>query len=251
LFISGVTGLLIILALVAFYAGIQNTLAGGGSFITFPTLLLAGLDPIGANMTSTAALFPCQITSGVAGRQHVAGVPSVPFRTLVVVSLIGGVVGAGLLMITPPVFFARLVPWLVMFATAMFAWGSFGRRAESSQRTISPQVVVGLQSLIAVYGGYFGGGIGFLMLAALTMAGQSVRNASATKNALAMVMNASAVAIFLFSGKVAWHIAAVMAVAAVAGAACGSWLLHRLHEQYLRGFVVLVGTALTIWLFVR
>jgi hypothetical protein len=242
---------LIILALVAFYAGIQNTLAGGGSFITFPTLLLAGLDPIGANMTSTVALFPCQITSGVAGRQHVAGVPPVRFRTLVVVSLIGGVIGALLLLITPPTFFARLVPWLVMFATVMFAWGSFGKRAGQSHRAISPRLVVGLQSLIAVYGGYFGGGIGFLMLAALTMAGQTVRAAGATKNALAMVMNASAVVIFLFSGKVAWHMAAVMAVAAVAGAACGAWLLHRLPEKYLRAFVVLVGATLTVWLFVR
>lgn len=243
--------MLFLLALVAFYAGVQNTLAGGGSFITFPTLLLAGLDPIAANMTSTVALFPCQITSGWAGRRLAEGVPPVTFRTLALLSLAGGIVGALLLLITPPTFFARLVPWLVLFATSMFAWGSFGRKTGPASQPIPSSVLISAQSLIAVYGGYFGGGIGFLMLAALTMAGQQVRAAGATKNALAMMMNASAVVIFLFSGKVAWLNAGVMAVAAVAGAWCGSWLLHRLPEKYLRGFIVLVGIVLTVWLFVR
>ncbi|WP_374350424.1 sulfite exporter TauE/SafE family protein [Chitinimonas sp.] len=240
-----------LLALVAFYAGIQNTLAGGGSFITFPTLLLAGLDPIAANITSTVALFPCQITSGLAGRKLVEGVPPVPFRWLVLVSLLGGIAGALLLLITPPTFFAKLVPWLVLFATTMFAWGSFGRRSVAAQRKLAPKWVLGIQGLIAIYGGYFGGGIGFLMLAMLTLAGLGVRAAGASKNMLAMVMNASAVLIFLGSGQVVWHIAATMAVAAVVGASCGNWLLHRLPERYLRIFIVLVGSVLTVWLFVR
>jgi len=104
---------------------------------------------------------------------------------------------------------------------------------------------------IAIYGGYFGGGIGFLMIAALTIAGQSVRMSVATKNALAAAMNASAVAIFAFSPLINWPAAATLAAGGVLGGLSGSWLLHRLPEKLLRGFVVVVGVVLTIWLFVR
>jgi uncharacterized membrane protein YfcA len=120
--------LLALIAAAGLYAGIQNALAGGGSFITFPALLLAGLNPLAANMSSTIALFPSQITSALAGRKLVGGVGPVPFRHLFVVSLIGGVLGALLLLSTPVSIFTRLVPWLVLFATSVFAWGSFRRK---------------------------------------------------------------------------------------------------------------------------
>jgi uncharacterized membrane protein YfcA len=113
------------------------------------------------------------------------------------------------------------------------------------------QFVATMQAAIAIYGGYFGGGIGFLMLAALTLAGQHVRMASATKNALAMAMNASAVLIFAFSPLVNWPAALALGAGGIVGGLSGSWLLHRLPEKALRGFVVVVGVALTIWLFVR
>ncbi|MBV8467202.1 MAG: sulfite exporter TauE/SafE family protein, partial [Burkholderiales bacterium] len=98
---------------------------------------------------------------------------------------------------------------------------------------------------------YFGGGIGFLMLAALTIAGQQVRMANATKNVLAMAMNASAVVIFVFSGQIAWLEAFALGVGGIGGALLGNWLMHRLPEKVLRGFVVIIGAALTVWLFVR
>src|SRR3982751_1308511 len=114
------------LFVVAIWAGIQNALAGGGTFVTFPTLLMAGMDPRAANITSTIALFPGQVTTGWAGRSLVAGAERLSFRALAIISLIGGVGGAFLLLETPPAVFAAMVPWLVLAATLLFAWSSFG-----------------------------------------------------------------------------------------------------------------------------
>jgi uncharacterized protein len=102
-----------ILILASFWAGIQNALAGGGSFITLPSLMLTGMDARAANITSAVALFPAQIATGWTGRRHVEGAAGLSFRVLVTISLVGGAVGAVLLLVTPPTFFARLVPWLV------------------------------------------------------------------------------------------------------------------------------------------
>src|SRR5476649_997871 len=122
--------IVLMIAAAGFFAGVQNALAGGGSFITFPALLLAGLNPLAANMTSTIAMFPSQTTSAVAGRKLVGDVGTLTFRDLFIISLVGGVLGAILLLNTPATFFARLVPWLILFATSVFAWGSFRRKAE-------------------------------------------------------------------------------------------------------------------------
>ena len=161
-------------------------------------------------------------------------------------------IGAVLLLVTPASIFERLVPWLVLFATAVFAWGSFGRkRSDTPAVTLGPAGAAVAQLLIAIYGGYFGGGIGFLMLAALSLAGLSTRNAAATKNVLAGVMNASAVVIFAFSPHVHWPSAAVLCAGALAGGLCGAWLLNRVDETALRLAIVAIGVALTIGLFLR
>ena len=242
---------LLLIAVAGFYAGMQNVLAGGGSFITFPALLLVGLNPLAANMTSTIALFPSQITSAIAGRSLLSNVGTVSFRRLFLVSCLGGVCGAFLLLNTPATFFARLVPWLVLFATSTFAWGSFRRKPLHVVHAVPPSLLVAIQACIAVYGGYFGGGIGFLMLAALTVAGLPVRAATANKNVLAMAMNASAVLIFVFSKLVNWPAVVALGLGGIGGGIAGSWLMLRVPEKLLRGFVVMVGTILTVWLFIR
>jgi uncharacterized membrane protein YfcA len=242
---------LIALGFAAFFAGAQNALAGGGSFVTLPALMLTGLDARAANITSTVALFPGQITGGLAGRGLVQGVGTLPFSALMMISLGGGVVGALLLLATPADFFAAMVPYLVLFATSVFAWGSFLRKPGAVAKPLPPRPAALIQFGIAIYGGYFGGGIGFLMLAILTMAGVAMRNAGAMKNILAGAMNASAVLVFMFSPEVAWLQAAIVAVTAMAGGLVGAWLLKRVNEKLLRGFVVLVGIALTIGLFLR
>ena len=242
---------LILIALAGVYAGMQNALAGGGSFITFPVLLLAGLNPLAANMSSTIALFPSQITSAFAGRRLVEGVGKREFKWFFLVSLVGGVLGALLLLSTPVSVFTKLVPWLVLFATSAFAWGSFGRKPHQADHAFPSWLLLGVQGLIAVYGGYFGGGIGFLMLAALTIAGQQVRTASATKNALAMSMNGVAVAIFAFSPQINWAAVVALGFGGIIGGYTGAWMITWLPEKVLKRFVVLVGVVLTIWLFVR
>jgi uncharacterized membrane protein YfcA len=241
----------IILFLAAFWAGAQNALAGGGSFVTLPVLILSGLDARSANIASTLALFPGQVTTGLVGRRLASGAAGLSFKALMVISAAGGVLGAALLLLTPSTFFARLVPWLVLFATALFAWGSFLRKPSDAGAGLGPAVAGGLQFLISVYGGYFGGGIGFLMLAALTAAGVAVRSAGATKNVLASVMNASAVAIFLFTPGIPWMRVAVVAAGAIVGGYGGALLLKRIDERLIRGFVVVLGVALTVGLFLR
>jgi uncharacterized membrane protein YfcA len=241
----------VILFAVSVWAGIQNALAGGGTFLTLPALMLTGMTALAANITSTVALFPGQVASSWAGRNHVAGAAGLSFKALVMISLGGGIVGAILLLVTPSSIFRHLVPWLVLFATAVFAYGSFVPRKEDRPPVLG-RIGAGMsQFAISVYGGYFGGGIGFLMLAALTAAGLTIRNASATKNVLAGVMNASAVAIFVFSPQLHWPQAAISCLGAIIGGTIGGQLVSRVNQKLLRAAAVLIGIALTIGLFLR
>jgi len=244
---------LIVLIIASFIAGAQNALAGGGSFLTFPALLYAGLDPRAANITSAIALFPGQITTGFTGRSMLSGAAGLSIRTLVILSLVGGGLGAVLLLATPVSVFTHLVPFLVLFATAVFAWGSFIRKTPppGAPPAVSPRTAAILQFLIAVYGGYFGGGIGILMLAALTAAGLAVRHAGATKNVLAGVMNAIAVLIFILKTQVEWRIVLAVAIAAIAGGQLGVFLLRRINETALRIGITGIGLGLTIALFLK
>ena len=241
----------ILLFLVAAWAGAQNALAGGGSFLILPTLMFAGLDARAANITSCVALFPAQIATGWTGRALAGGTNGLSLRTLFALSVVGGAIGAVILLITPAAIFARLVPWLVLFATLVFAWGSFFRKNGDEAKHVGPSGAALAQFLISIYGGYFGGGIGFLMVAALTFAGQGARVASATKNVLAGVMNASAVLIFLFSPDLHWHEAVATSIGAIIGGVLGARALHHIDEKLLRVLVVTIGAALTIGLFYK
>lgn len=244
------TGLLVLLA-ASFWAGTQNALAGGGSFITLPALMFTGLDARAANIASTIALFPGQVTTGLVGRRLVEGVGGLSFRQLMLISLVGGAIGAILLLATPAAFFARMVPWLVLFATGVFAWGAFANRPGEARKPLPPAATALAQFGIAVYGGYFGGGIGFLMLAALTLAGQGVRVAGSSKNVLASVMNASAVAIFVVVARPDWIRVGMVCVGAIAGGAAGGVMLKRVNEKALQVAVILIGIALTVGLFLK
>lgn len=241
---------LLLLFLAALWAGIQNALAGGGSFLTLPALMLTGMDARAANITSTIALFPGQVASGMTGRGQVSGAAGLSFKMLFCISLAGGAIGAVILLVTPSGIFARLIPWLVLFATAVFAWGSFGPHEESKPR-IGKAGAAGTQFLISVYGGYFGGGIGFLMLAILSAAGLAARTAAGTKNVLAGVMNASAVLVFAFSPAVHWLQAIIACAGALIGGVLGGFVLNRIPDKALRVIVIVIGLALTVGLFLR
>jgi uncharacterized membrane protein YfcA len=241
---------LVVLFIASIWAGAQNALAGGGSFITLPSLMLTGMDARAANITSTVALFPAQLVMGFTGRSDAMSPPGLSMRTLFVISLVGGAVGALILLWTPPTVFARLVPWLVLFATALFAWGSFFRKPpQPGEAHLPPWGAAIMQVFIAVYGGYFGGGIGLLMMASLTMAGLAIRTAGASKNILTGVMNASAVAIFALSSDVHWIQAIVTAIGASFGGWVGALMLKTVNEQLLKLGVIVIGVLLTIGLF--
>jgi uncharacterized membrane protein YfcA len=213
--------------------------------------MLTDMSALAANITSTVALFPGQVTSSWGGREHVSGAGGLSFRALVAISLAGGVLGAVLLLVTPSDIFKALVPWLVLFATSVFAYGSFVPR-KADRPPVLGKLGAGLaQFCISIYGGYFGGGIGFLMLAALTAAGLAIRSANATKNVLAGVMNASAVAIFVFSPQVHWPQAAIACVGAAIGGVIGGHMVSKVNQNVLRVSAVLIGIALTIGLFIR
>ena len=244
--------MLLLIFAAGLWAGLQNALAGGGSFVTLPALIMSGMSPLAANITSTVALFPGQVTSGLAGRSLVTGAGRLPFKALFGISVVGGALGGLLLLNTPSSIFSRLVPWLVLFATAMFAWGSFRRKpANLAALQIGPVPTGIAQFFIAIYGGYFGGGIGFLMMAALSMAGVTARHAAATKNVLASVMNAAAVALFVTSPLVHWPQAIALGAGAILGGLAGVWALRRVNERWLRIAIVCIGLALTVGLFVK
>jgi len=243
----------IILAIAGFCAGVVNVVAGGGGFLTFPALLLTGLDPRAANITSTVGLYPMQVTTGYAGRKHLTGTPHLSFRTLMILSLFGGAIGAGLLLCTSSQFFGKLVPWLVLFATAMFAIGSFRKtKAADARHRLGKIGSIIVHFLISIYVGYYGGGAGFLMLASLTMAGMPVRPANAAKIILVTLMNTSALIIFLFSKEIYWMQALVVCIASEIGShVVGVRLLNAVNDRVMRIGIIAFGTALSVWLFVR
>jgi uncharacterized membrane protein YfcA len=233
------------------WAGVQNALAGGGSFITLPALIAAGLDPKLANITSTVALFPGQITTGWAGRSLVSGAERLSFRSLAIISLFGGIGGAFLLIATPTSVFAAMVPWLVLAATGLFAWSAFGPQPKAASAPPPAWVTILTQSIIGLYGGFFGGGAGIMTLASLTLARLPVRNAGGTKNVLVAIANLSAAAVFAYSAAVAWREALAIGAGAMIGGYLGARALKVMPERLLKVGIIVIGVALTIGLFVR
>lgn len=235
-----------------------NAVAGGGSFLTFPALLLSGVPPIDANATSTVALLPGSLAGAAAYRG-----PRLPHRlALLLVSLLGGALGAWLLLRTSQRTFARILPYLMLPATLLFAAGPTlsarlrRRKVATAEGAVPAGASLGLlllgQLLIGVYGGYFGGGIGILMLAALSLFGMRDLHAmNALKNLLAGCMNGVAVVTFVAAGIVHWPQAALMAGGAAGGAFLSARYARRLPTWVLRLLVTLVGLAISAYLFVK
>lgn len=243
--------LLALLFAAGIWAGAQNALAGGGSFVTLPALILTGLDPRLANITSTVALFPGQVTTGFAGRTLVAGAERLSFRALAIISLIGGIAGAFLLLVTPAKLFGAMVPWLVLAATCLFAWSSFGPKPKGDGAPPPAWVSAILQGCIAIYSGFFGGGAGIVALAALTLAKMPIRNAGGTKNVLVSLSNIAAAIVFAVTTAIPWTKAVAVGAGSMVGGYAGALLLKRVPATMLKVGVVVIGVALTIGLFIR
>jgi hypothetical protein len=243
------------LFLAAVAAGGLNAAAGGGSFFTFPTLLFVGVPAISANATNTIALWPGVLASVGAYRRQLGKIKQ-HLLTFGLTSLIGGGAGALLLLNTQESTFSKMIPFLLLLATIIFATSDRLNvwLRERTGHTLADNlwVLLLVQLVIAVYGGFFGGGIGIMMLALLSVSGiDDINQMNALKLVLNAMINGVAVVIFIVNGVVNWPAALVMIVGAIMGGYGGGLLAQRVKQVWVRRFVVMVGSVLTIYFFYK
>jgi uncharacterized protein len=241
----------------AFAAGAINSVAGGGTLVSFPTLVWLGLDSVTANATSTVAIWPGTIGS-IWGYRRELQKAEPRFRILLIPSLIGGITGALLLKLTPASVFDRLVPFLILFATLLFtAQEPIQRRLKAANAAAhhSSTWLAGailFQLAVGLYGGYFGAGIGILMLAALSIMGLSdIHEMNSLKVVFAGAINGIAAAYFVFAHMVYWPDVLVMAVGAILGGWGGAGTARRLGRTAVRRIVIGIGFAMALSLFIK
>ena len=236
------------------FAAAVNSVAGGGTFLTFPVFIMNGLTPLQANVMSTIALWPGAVASSYGYRKMlVADIRKL--LPLLVIGVIGGAAGSLTLLNTPETFFEQLIPWLLLFATLIFTFGRYGivflhRHFPNANGYYN--LGLALQLLIAFYGGYFGAGIGILLLAVLQMLGLSnIHEMNALKTLLATFINLATVIIYIIEGQIIWHLAFIMIAGGILGGYVGTKLALKVPPKYIRWFVSGVGFVMTIYFFLH
>jgi uncharacterized membrane protein YfcA len=244
------------LCLSAFGAGVVNTLAGGGTLLTFPALTRV-IDLVAANVTSTVALVPGSLAGAWGLRREMKGTG--PWLALLLgPSLLGGLAGALLLTRLDPGYFAIVVPWLLLTAALLF-WlqPTLSKHLQTQEKKGLPSIpiriaVVFFQFLVGIYGGYFGAGIGILMLSALSLMGLGdIHCMNAVKNILAAAINGISVVVFIWDGQIAWNYALVMAAAAILGGVAGATVGKRIPKVVIRWLVIAIGLGLGLYYLTR
>ena len=241
----------IVLFTSAFIAGAVNSIAGGGTLISFPLLIWFGLDPKVANATNAVALWPGFFGGLFGFRRELAGSSTLLVR-LGLISVVGGAVGAGLLILTPSLTFARLVPFLILFATILFmAQDPITRGLQLQPIAARPSASWWLGAMVfqffsAIYGGYFGAGNSILMLAALGLLGlHDIHRANGIKNFLGICINSIAILGFALSHLVSWPEASVMAAGSLLGGYAGASVAVRIGKVFVRRAVIIIGFVIT------
>lgn len=240
-------------------AGVMNAIAGGGTILTFPMLILTGIPSIPANATSTLALLPGSL-AGVAGYRR--NLPAVWhwIRVFVPVSVAGGLLGSILLTRTPGPIFDRLVPYLILFATVLFTARAlfvrlFRIEARQTEKKESAQWMAGaivFQFIVSIYGGYFGAGVGILMLATLGVLGfEDIHEMNVVKGVLAFLINAVAAAYFVWSGLVHWPEAAIVGIGSIIGGYSGAHFAQKVPQRVVRHLVTGIGLLITAVMFYK
>lgn len=235
--------------------GAINSVAGGGTFLTFPVLTMFGMSSFQANIMSTIALWPGSVSSAFGYRKELF-VKKQQLIQFMALSIIGSIAGAQVFLHTPELAFERLVPWLLLGATLIF---TFGRKGIGWLNQFSDGVTpgrrmagVGIQLVIAFYGGYFGAGIGILMLAMLQLIGMHhIHQMNALKTVLGSTINAVAVVMFCLSGHVQWDMAPVMIAGAIIGGYAGTRLALRVSPEKIRWLVSAIGFSMTAYYFLK
>ena len=245
-----------LIALAAFAAGVVNALAGGGTLISFPALTLLGIPPVAANITNTVALCPGYLGATLAQRKLLADQKHRLWWYIPAAAL-GGLAGALLLLLTGERLFTAIIPWLILLAALLLAIGEpvkkWLARSQNEQPTSTREALVSLPVAFAsIYGGYFGAGLSVIILAVLGISlRDSLTKLNALKQVLAFAANIAAAVVFLFSGKVVWLAAAIMAISALLGGAIGGKLAGKLNPVVLRWVVVVIGIAVSIYYFAK
>lgn len=239
-------------ALAALLAGAVNVLAGGGSFISFPALVLSGLPAVTANATNTTALLPASVAGAHVYREHFQAFEGVSTRALFAASALGGMVGAVLLLVTPERGFDAVVPWLLLVSTLSFAYGE--RLGPSIRRSfrLGPRSLLATQFLLSVYCGYFGAAVGLMMMAAWTVFGvRDIRAMNAAKNLMVVAANVVAVICFAIGQQIRWPQALTMSVGAAAGGYAAGHLAKRMNPRHVRAAIHVANVVITTAFFVR
>jgi len=245
----------VLLAVAGLLAGVMNAVAGGGTFLTFPALVFTGIASVPANQTRTIAVFPGQFASFWAYRKILAA-QTRTVAVLGVASLLGGAAGAIILLNTSTPAFDLLVPWLLLCATLMFAFGNhFRRRLGLHLVGASGEIgwnALGKAAFLQLIIGIYGAGAGILELAVLDMLGlENIHLANALKVILTTAFNTLAVVIFLAVGKIYWTAGLIVGMATIVGGYSGAWIAQRLPQAWVRGFVIAVGAVMTVYFFLR
>lgn len=241
----------VLLFLAAVAGGAINSVAGGGSFVAFPALLFAGVAPVPANATNTIALWPGSVASVFAYRRELDEVKR-ELLPLGIAALVGGLAGSLMLLRTSESTFVLLIPWLLLFATLLFTFGgAVAKRLTRGART--PLWLATVAQLgIAVYGGYFGGGAGIMMLAVLTLLGMThIHRMNALKALLGALINGVAVVAFILAGAIVWGPGVVMIAGGITGGYAGAALARRVSPKYVRWIVMGIAWAMTAYFFVK
>ena len=235
-----------------FVAGSMNALAGGGSFISLPAMIAVGIPSVEANASSTVALYPGSVASTWAYWNGMTPVAGVSRRTLLIVTLIGGLIGSVLLLSTPSASFDFLLPWLLLFSTITLASGrTAGNFLRRFYRVGNTTVVAG-QFVIGVYGGYFGGAVGIIMVALWALAGEfELKNLNPPRAMLATAANTMAVVTFILAGAVHWLPTTTMLVGGTVGSYTGARIGRSLSPQSVRTVTLLFAFSITAAFFVR
>jgi len=242
-----------LLALAGFAAGGMNALAGGGTFFSFPALLAAGLPPVTANATNAVALWPASLAGAWAARASLRPLGRY-LLPLLAAGLAGGLLGGLLLLFGGDAVFAKLIPWLLLAATTLFAaspclsrWLA-ARRAEAAQPPHGP-LSLAAHIGVSIYGGYFGAGMGILQLAAFSIEGHPLARANALKNLISAVIYSVATVTFIIAGRVSWYELLILLLGATLGGYAGGALGQHLPARFLRALVIAVGSGMTLYYF--
>jgi len=234
-------------------AGAVNAVAGGGTFFTFPALLAVGLPPVVANASNAVAVWPGHAAAIPASWDRL-GTRRSGLLLRCALALVGGFLGSWLVLLTGDRLFGALIPWLLMFATLLFASGAWLRSflpARTAGAKLSPAALA-VEFVFAIYGGYFGAGLGVLLMACLALLGHDdLHEANALKNLLATIITSVAVAVFVFAGVVAWVPTLCTLIGAATGGFIGARLAQRVSAVWLRRAVIAVGSLLTAYFFWR